>query len=464
MATRQFTNREDVFINDPENWEYVPDADKPAGTSESPSYPAGATEPTMNAPGAQQGGPEMQPAQVPPDPRLGMNPQGEWTKEKMQVMFPEMFKLDTSDWLDPAEEAKRREGLPYDATKKYDETKLYPGINAPAIGGLDRADTRPSILKMSREQWEQQIFQKIGGNPALFNPYNEVIKADKNLPELFNHVFQGRVQWSDLAKLDKDERAYWEKMKKEYHQRVFEEAKMKKQQMVEAYKYMMANWAWDQKQAAAEFARQDKLRAKQEAAAGKAPPHQMLYNDAGVLTLHERQPDGSWRDTGKRGKDITPRDVEPPAVKAARKELEEIMPPMSKDLQNALGFMSPEMQKKFMEGRLAGITPEKQRRAHEIASFLEKYNAQARAKVLQELEKSSSKMPGAEKPAAAEKPNPMKDIVLIVNAKKAQHPKLKEAIVAFVNKYPDAATQGKLQAALRKIKGPHFTPGAGENY
>jgi len=447
---KQYTNREEVFKADPENWEYMPDADKPVGQADSanPIYPAGATEITTGS----TAGPEGEGPQA-ARPELGMNPQGSWTPDKAKAMFPGMFQ-DPSQWLDPAEEAKRREGMPYDPNKKYDENKVYLGINAPAIPGAGGPDDRPPVLKMDRKGFEKTVFDKIGGNPFLIQPYDEVIKADKDLPELFNHVFQGQAVWSDLPKLDKDQRAYWEQIKKQHHERAYKEALGKKQQMEQAYKWMMGQFDYDQKQAAAELSRQDKIKARQERAAGKVPTFREIYNPDGVKTLHVwNQEKNDWEDTGKRTGQYDLDDLMPPNVKFAQSQLNKLRPQIDPKIQAMLMLIPEKDRAKAQEMFAPKPTPDQEKEA-----------AQWEAVVKPWRDKMKGGIAAAAPAKPAEKSTVSKDIALIANAKKQGHPKLTQAIEAFRRKYPDEAAQRELDATLKKIKGSHYVPEAGTAY
>jgi len=461
---KTYTNREELLIDDPENTVYMPDADKPVGQADSPNpvYPPGATDITTGS----TAGPEGEGPQA-ARPELGMNPQGAWTPEKAKAMFPGMFQ-DTEQWLDPAEEAKRREGMPYDPSKKYDEKKIYPGINGPNVPGAGGPDNRPPILKADRKGFEETVFAKIGGNPFLINPYDEVVKADKGLPELFNHVFQGRAVWSDIGKLDKDERAYWEQMKKEYHERTYKAALGKKQGMEKAYKWMMGQFDYDQKQAAAELSRQDKLQARKEAAAGKTPTFREIYNSDGVKTLHLWNSETrDWDDTGKRTGQYTLEDMMPPNIRFIAGQLSKLEEGLPPQLEGVIGAMKNGPEKdRLIEQFSKKLTPEQKERKAKLEPI---FNAWAAEMASKGWAPKASTTPGAptaggkvEKPAAPS--SAAKDMALIINAKKQNHPNLKRAIEAFRIKYPDAATQQRLDAALSKLPGSHYTPGAGEAY
>lgn len=90
-----------------------------------------------------------------------------------------------------------------------------------------------------REDFENEVFSEIGGNPFEINPMDEVKKADAKLPALFNHVFGGTVYYGDIDKLDKDQRAYWENSLKQYHAQIYQESISKKKVMLDRYNHMM---------------------------------------------------------------------------------------------------------------------------------------------------------------------------------------------------------------------------------
>lgn len=322
---RKVTNRPEVFNENPNEWEYMPAASQPNMGSESPNFVPGATEPSMSLPGAQAPmDPEdmtNQPAQMAPDPRLGMNPQGSWDVDKMQRMFPEMF-VQPETWLDPAEEAKKREGRPFDESKRYDPNKPVEGVNKPAgiMGG------RVPPVRPSRDEFEKIVFQQIGGSPFGIDPYKAVVESDKDLPELFNHVFEGRAVYSDLPRLNKEERAYWEDIKKQHHERAYKETLARKQGMLEQYKWMMGKFDMETKQEQATFAAKEKERVRQEAIRTKAPVMRAVYNEEGVQTVHAFYPDGRIVDTGKRTGMYSLEDSMPPNVRAAQQLLNKFMP------------------------------------------------------------------------------------------------------------------------------------------
>lgn len=439
---KQYTNRPELVEQDPENWE-IPEG-MPAPQSESPVYAPGA-DTTLVQPSETPDAPHAGPQVTPPDPRLGMNPEGTWTADKVKGMFPGMFQ-DTSQWLDPREEAKKRMGLPYDASKKYDENKP---VDVPTPG-----NPRNPLVASSRAQFEQLVFNKIGGNPFLVNPYDEVIKGDRDLPDLFNHVFQGQAVWSDLPKLDKDQRAYWEQIKKQHHERIYKEASGRKQQMEQAYKWMMGQWAYDQKQAGMEQARADKKAAAELSASGKAPPHMSMYNDdIDAMTLRERdKTTGEWREVmGPDGKPLRtdkakPEDLWPKEIKFAQAEIKRLKPSSNP----LFAMLPPGKAKDAMMAQLdAGVSKEDTALLKHYEQELRDFGMRA-GKWKGYGEKGSAPAAAATAPAVAAKPPVVEAIAQVLQAEKNNDPQLQAYLAGFSKKYPEAVD--RLEAARARLK------------
>jgi hypothetical protein len=154
-----------------------------------------------------------------------------------------------------------------------------------------------------RKDFESQLFQQIGGNPFLIDPVAEVREADKNLPQLFEAVFQGQATWADMATLTKEQRAHWQTVVNAYHAHVKEGAVSKQQQMYRAYKYGMEQFDWEDKK----YEKQEDQIRKQEIEmikqGGKIPKFSTMMNDKGQWTVHAyNQKTGMFDDTGKIGK------------------------------------------------------------------------------------------------------------------------------------------------------------------
>ena len=201
------------------------------------------------------------------DPRVMSSPQGTFTEERMRNLFPEMF---------------------------AQVPELPEDYGRPDPADANALSKTPDAM-YDRDRFEKHVFEQIGGNPFLMNPYNEVDKANADLPGLFNHVFQGRIAWNDLGRLNKDELAYWESAKKQYRAEAFERAKQDQKQKLEQYKWMMDGF--DQKKALAKSQFDEQMRNLREA--GKAPDRIQAENKDGYMTHHTWNPiTGTYEDTG----------------------------------------------------------------------------------------------------------------------------------------------------------------------
>jgi hypothetical protein len=90
-----------------------------------------------------------------------------------------------------------------------------------------------------RQDFEQMVFDHIGGNPFMINVDDEVRRADEDLPNLYRHIFQGRIRWEDRHLMNNKERDYWNMMIKKYHADVESSVNAGKAQQIEAYNFMM---------------------------------------------------------------------------------------------------------------------------------------------------------------------------------------------------------------------------------
>lgn len=446
-----YTNRSDVYVEgDPDETKLVG-----APTSEpAQNYPPGATGETSSLPGRQAPyDPEdmtNQPAVMPADPRLGMNPQGGWTREKIANTFPEMFKLDTSEWLDPAEEAKKRMGLAYDPNKKYKESISDEGASV-----LRPRSGTAQGNRIRREDLEGEIF-KMYGNPFTMNPYDEVVKADKNLPELFDYIFGGKVAWSDLGRLTKAQREIWEEAKKEFHARTLNEAKAKQQKAENAYKWMMGNYDLETKQANYEQARADRLEAQRLAREGKETTHEGYDPVTGKKMLYKIHADGRIENTGLQVGAANLEERLPEAAKMAVKYMDQIIPKEQRNMINQIAGMNPELAKQMKDGILAGLSPE-QRKNYEDAEKLV-------TKSYGDLFKgatSGAAAPGAPAAAPAGKQATKNDVLAMIKDLRRTDPygeKLANAVANFRKAFPNNV--GELEGVLRSTAPKVATSGS----
>jgi hypothetical protein len=454
-----YTNRPENIEADPMGWTPLPSASDP---NVAPEFPRGATEPTMSAPGAQQlepgaeeGDMTMQPAMVPADPRLGMNPQGEWTGEKAQAMFPEMFQ-DTSQWLDPAEEAKKREGLPYDETKRYDEKKPVEGYTPPGAGGAPVPQGPPT-----RTQFEEAFFKQ-HGNPFMMDPYAEVVKSDKSLPKLFNQAFQGQVVWSDLPKLSKEQRAFWEDVKKQHHERSYKAAVAKQKQLKGMYDMMMTRFDHEEKTRRYEEGKREKAQIRADAKADKVNEftlHEAL-NERGIKTWQRFYKDGRVEDTGKTGV-VNAEDHMTAAEKFVKSTFEKTAGGIDPRYEPVINMMAEGPEKEKFKKQFTIALTQDQKDTHE--KLRPAYLA-----LINRLAKVGVAPPVSAQPAAkGEAPNAGKDIMALVGGWKRKHPKFAEGEKIFLNTYKDdKAALRRYRDTMRKLgrEVTIDTAGAGEAY
>lgn len=409
-GTRKFTNRPELLVQDP-TWELVRDNKNPQGT-----FAPGASGPTSST-GAEPGGPEMQPSLVPQDPRLGANPQGDWSLEKMMRIFPEMFAHLSPEDIDMATGAAK---------------------SKPAAAQQTGAKAPPP--RMDRNSFEQIIFKQIGGNPFVVDPYREVVKADAQLPQLFEEVFAGRATWADLPHLSKEDRAFWEKTKQAFHAQVLNEVKSRKQTMLQQYNWMMGKFDEEQKTQQAAFARQEKEQARLEARQGKTPTFRALFNADGVQTLHRWDPEvQDFVDTGRRTGTAALEDRMPARMKEIQTFLNRYLPkPIDPAMALALGMLessNPEAAKAMRAAMTPVVSPEMKPTIDALSKEYNDYWAQEAKKIAAEGRQQA----GVPQPAqgAPEKPNPQRDLGLLIDAKKRNHPNLQIAIQAFVQAHKD---------------------------
>ena len=241
------------------------------------------------------------------DPRLGMNPQGAWTIDKVRTLFPEMF------------EQKFREKY-----KDIDPELLSSTTTGQAGAQPQEQVTRSMIpTEADRDRFEQIVFKQ-NGNPFTMDPMADMRRAESEMPALFNHVFQGHAQYSDLANLSKEKRAFWEDAKQQRKREIWDLAVNRKKQALDMYTFMMAKYDRHAKELQTAGAKADKEAAAELVAAGKTPGTLEMTNDYGKLTVHQWDPTlvnphsgakGWWRDTG-RTKHEAP--LMPPGVQKAK--------------------------------------------------------------------------------------------------------------------------------------------------
>lgn len=168
---------------------------------------------------------------------------------------------------------------------------IKEAVSRPTTPAGDRppADFKPTSYQ-DRERFEQNVMEEIGFNPILFNSYDHVNRAMKELPQLFAHVFGNTVMWADRNKLDKKQLAHWMSVVKMFRANKMGEAEEMKETGMAKYNWMMNKFDYTAKKKEAAL---KELR--------KAPTTRELWSDEkGAMTLHEWDPNQRrWNDTGE---------------------------------------------------------------------------------------------------------------------------------------------------------------------
>ena len=93
-----------------------------------------------------------------------------------------------------------------------------------------------------RDEFENHVFKEIGANPFSLNPMDVLKETDKMLPELFEHVFNGKVSWVDRSRLSKNQAAHWENVVKKLRADSLDKATSFRNQKVQEYTFMMGQF------------------------------------------------------------------------------------------------------------------------------------------------------------------------------------------------------------------------------
>lgn len=143
----KYTNRPETVTEDPEFTFVTPEGGKVAG-EQFPQYSEG-DESVVQAPDKFTTGEDV---------RTGMNPQDEWSIDKVRNLFPEMV----------FPEAASRLGVDV-AEKLVDQGPevAQPSIKQP---GGEQGAQATSFGPQARDQFEKQWIAQMGANPFLMNP------------------------------------------------------------------------------------------------------------------------------------------------------------------------------------------------------------------------------------------------------------------------------------------------------
>lgn len=238
--------------------EAAPAKSQEAETGVGPSAPGGITGARGTSPGGDY------------DINIGIGEKGEiiapqgLSPEQLAVMVPGAFGAAEAGDVKAAAERPSMPTAP-------------PGQRPP--DGYRVADYSPR----GRENFQQRVFDEIGLNPFTFNPMDHVNQSMRELPNLFNYVFRGKIMWADRNKLNKKQMGIWQDAVKTFRAAKLKEAQALGTRALKIYNFSMNNF---DKRAAVY---NENLKAM------RAAPKTMSFWDPekGAMIMHEYK-DGQW--------------------------------------------------------------------------------------------------------------------------------------------------------------------------
>jgi len=100
-------------------------------------------------------------------------------------------------------------------------------IPARPIGEMETPIQPPTTREFDEMYFQTQ------GNPFMIDPMTEVNRASSGLEQLFEDTFY--QSYADIDKLDKDDLAKWEKIKKSYNGNIYKSVQTRKAQQIKEY-------------------------------------------------------------------------------------------------------------------------------------------------------------------------------------------------------------------------------------
>ncbi|MHA2135344.1 MAG: hypothetical protein ACW99J_15905 [Candidatus Thorarchaeota archaeon] len=187
-------------------------------------------------------------------------PQG-MTPEQLAIMVPGAFGASTPGQVKEAAERPSMPTAPPGSRPKDD---------------FQATDYSPA----GRRRFEKQIIaDHVGFDPHSFNPMEYVNDAMRHLPQLFNHVFDGKIMWADRNKLNKKELAHWQSIVKMYRANKEKEGQEMQEVGLRIYNHFMNT-----------FDKEAATVAKNLEAMRKGPKTMSFWSDEkGAMVLHERK-------------------------------------------------------------------------------------------------------------------------------------------------------------------------------
>lgn len=286
------------------------------------------------------------------DPRLGARPQGTWDYETVKRTFPGMID----------ERALRQEE--FEKLQEIDKEVRKD----PRLQGFE---DMPQML--NRDKFEQSVLQTIGGNPFAIDPVAEMNAATKNLPQLFNEVFEGKIAWADRGKLTKEQAEWWNEQKKAYRARVLSTAQSKRQTMIDQYNIAMNRFDYYEKTRNAAL----KERLAKEEALAKPTEKMKARGPDGLLHWFEWDPNKrDWIDSGRIATSLQEDVGLPPALRQAAALYKQLAPQQDPMMVWAVSMAMSNMKpddpaRSALEGMLnKGVLPGMENRADNLRKVI----------------------------------------------------------------------------------------------
>jgi len=183
-------------------------------------------------------------------------PERDSNEEPLAPFLPSGMSQDTSGG-DIVRQSVREEAEAPLLAKGYTQDEIDRSRAAAPPENYQPPAVRLKNMRESKMDFENGIFEKLGGNPYKINVADEVEKANQELPDLFRHIFRGKVSWNDRNKLDKKQRGYWDDTVKRFRATAEVKAQSKKDIEIQAYEQAVSKYDSQIKQLEAMQSRMD---------------------------------------------------------------------------------------------------------------------------------------------------------------------------------------------------------------
>jgi hypothetical protein len=184
-------------------------------------------------------------------------------------------------------------------------SQAFMGTEAGGAVGRPGADafapTPDAQMFGDRTRFEEHVLKQLGANPFMIDPQEIVERTSASfLPQAFNEVFKRQIMWKDRHRMTDEQKQLWQQVVNGWRANYLEAITRKRDQMKEAYNFMMSRFDNARKEKEAAYER--RLKTKGAVDPSKAPQTQWLWDDeVGAVALHEYSPsERRWVSTGQR--------------------------------------------------------------------------------------------------------------------------------------------------------------------